>query len=56
MQDINKKEGVSHPFFLNLLGFVEQGLSACSVLKKCRKVFKPLKIFIHFFIFSDDRQ
>lgn len=22
MQDINKKEGFSHPFFLNLLGFV----------------------------------
>nr|UVY62115.1 MAG: hypothetical protein [Bacteriophage sp.] len=51
MQDINKKEGFSHPFFLNLLGLFEQGLSACSVLKKCRKVFKPLKIYIHF-IFS----
>jgi hypothetical protein len=35
MQDINKKEGFSHPFFLNLLGFVGQGLSACPVLKKC---------------------
>lgn len=35
MQDINKKEGVSHPFFLNLLGFVGQGLSACPMLKKC---------------------
>jgi hypothetical protein len=33
MQDINKKEGVSHPFFLNLLGLFGQGLSACSVLK-----------------------
>lgn len=56
MQDINKKEGFSHPFFLDLLGLFEQGLSACSVLKKCRKVFKPLKIYIHFlasfFIFS----
>nr|DAN75790.1 MAG TPA: hypothetical protein [Caudoviricetes sp.] len=45
MQDINKKEGFSHPFFLNLLGLFGQGLSACPVLKK---VFKPLKIFIHF--------
>lgn len=45
MQDINKKEGVSHPFFLNLLGLLGQGLSACPVLKS---VFKPLKIFIHF--------
>ena len=35
MQDINKKEGVSHPFFLNLLGLFGQGLSACPVLKKC---------------------
>lgn len=35
MQDINKKEGVSHPFFLNLLGLLGQGLSACPVLKKC---------------------
>nr|DAV18787.1 MAG TPA: hypothetical protein [Caudoviricetes sp.] len=35
MQDINKKEGVSHPFFLNLLGLLGQGLSACPMLKKC---------------------
>nr|DAK55963.1 MAG TPA: hypothetical protein [Caudoviricetes sp.]DAN18695.1 MAG TPA: hypothetical protein [Caudoviricetes sp.] len=35
MQDINKKEGVSHPFFLNLLGLFGQGLSACPMLKKC---------------------
>ena len=35
MQDINKKEGFSHPFFLNLLGLFGQGLSACPVLKKC---------------------
>lgn len=46
MQDINKKEGFSHPFFLNLLGLFEQGLSACPVLKS---VFKPLKIFFLFF-------
>lgn len=24
MQDINKKEGVSHPFFLNLLGLFDK--------------------------------
>mgnify|MGYP003086810824 CR=1 FL=1 len=35
MQDINKKEGFSHPFFLNLLGLFGQGLSACPVSKKC---------------------
>nr|DAW65039.1 MAG TPA: hypothetical protein [Caudoviricetes sp.] len=35
MQDINKKEGFSHPFFLNLLGLFGQGLSACPMLKKC---------------------
>jgi len=35
MQDINKKEGFSHPFFLNLLDLFGQGLSACPVLKKC---------------------
>nr|DAY14979.1 MAG TPA: hypothetical protein [Caudoviricetes sp.] len=29
MQDINKKEGVSHPFFLNLLGF------CASVCQRC---------------------
>nr|DAY22681.1 MAG TPA: hypothetical protein [Caudoviricetes sp.] len=27
----------------------EQGLSACPVLKKCRKVFKPLKIYFSIF-------
>jgi hypothetical protein len=30
MQDINKKEGVSHPFFLNLLGLV------ASVCQRCK--------------------
>lgn len=53
MQDTNKKEGVSHPFFLNLLGLFGQGLSACPVLKS---VFKPLKIFIHllFLVMTDN--
>ena len=46
MQDINKKEGFSHPFFLNLLGLFGQGLSACPVLKS---VFKPLKIYFSIF-------
>ena len=56
MQDINKKEGVSHPFFLNLLDFLSRSVSSTGV----EKVFKPLKIYIYFlasfFIFSDDRQ
>jgi hypothetical protein len=42
MQDINKKEGVSHPFFLKFAGFLfEQGLSACPVLKKCPRGYSP---------------
>lgn len=45
MQDINKKEAFSHPFFLNLLGFVwTRSVSLSGV----EKVFKPLKIYIHF--------
>jgi hypothetical protein len=39
MQDINKKEGFSHPFFLNLLGLFGQGLSACPVLKSVSWMF-----------------
>ena len=35
MQDINKKEGVSHPFFLNLLGFVWTRSVSLSGVKKC---------------------
>lgn len=43
MQDINKKEGVSHPFFLNLLGFVwTRSVSLSGV----EKVFKPLKVSV----------
>lgn len=52
MQDINKKEGFSHPFFLNLLGLF---VKVCQ-LDGVKKVSKPLKIYIHFlasfFIFS----
>jgi len=57
MQDINKKEGFSHPFFLKFAGFV---WTRSVSLPGVEKVFKPLKIYIHFlasfFIFSDDRQ
>ncbi|MFQ9890613.1 MAG: hypothetical protein ACLRWM_10930 [Streptococcus sp.] len=42
MQDINKKEGVSHPFFLNLLGLVHRSVSGANV----EKVFKPLKVSV----------
>ena len=35
MQDVNKKEGVSHPFFLNLLVFVWTRSVSLSGVKKC---------------------
>ena len=35
MQDINKKEGFSHPFFLNLLGCVWTRSVSLSGVKKC---------------------
>nr|DAN33757.1 MAG TPA: hypothetical protein [Caudoviricetes sp.] len=43
MQDINKKEGVSHPFFLNLLGFVWTRSVSLPVVEK---VSKPLKVSV----------
>ena len=45
MQDINKKEGFSHPFFLKFAGFVWTRSVSLSGVKK---VFKPLKIYIYF--------
>jgi len=45
MQDINKKEGVSHPFFLKICWvWLHRSVSGANV----EKVFKPLKIYIHF--------
>lgn len=51
IQDINKKEGISHPFFLNLLGFVWTRSVSLSGVKK---VSKPLKISIHFLVYLTD--
>jgi hypothetical protein len=48
MQDINKKEGVSHPFFLNLLGFVWTRSVSLSGVKKVLKSVQATKIYIHF--------
>nr|UWG81033.1 MAG: hypothetical protein [Bacteriophage sp.] len=45
MQDINKKEGVSHPFFLKICWVC---LSKVCQLARVEKVSKPLKIYIHF--------
>jgi len=60
MQDINKKEGFSHPFFLNLLGFVwtrSVSLSGVEKVLKSVQATKNLYSFFSFiFIFSDDRQ
>nr|DAS12721.1 MAG TPA: hypothetical protein [Caudoviricetes sp.] len=56
MQDINKKEGVSHPFFLNLLGFVWTRSVSLSDVEKVLKSVQATKNLYSFFIFSDDRQ
>lgn len=48
MQDINKKEGFSHPFFLKFAGFV------CKVcqLARCRKSVQATKnLFVYFLVF-----
>lgn len=43
MQDINKKEGVSHPFFLNLLGFVWTRSVSLPVVEKVLKSVQATK-------------
>lgn len=57
MQDINKKEGVSHPFFLKFAGFVWTRSVSLSGVKKVLKSVQATKNLYSFFIFSVfDRQ
>ena len=56
MQDINKKEGVSHPFFLKFAGFVWTRSVSLSGVEKVLKSVQATKNLYSFFIFSDDRQ
>lgn len=49
MQNINKKEGVSHPFFLNLLGFVWTRSVSLPGVKKVLKSVQATKIYLFIF-------
>lgn len=55
MQDINKKEAFSHPFFLNLLVFWTRSVSLSGVEKVLKSV-QATKNLYSFLFFSDDRQ
>ncbi|PKZ95858.1 hypothetical protein CYK22_01440 [Streptococcus salivarius] len=56
MQDINKKEGFSHPFFLKFAGFVWTRSVSLSVSKSVQATKNLYSFFSFIFIFSDDRQ
>ena len=50
MQDINKKEAFSHPFFLNLLGFVWTRSVSLSGVEKVSKSVQATKIYLFIFL------
>jgi hypothetical protein len=51
MQDINKKEGVSHPFFLKFAGFVWTRSVSLSDVEKVLKSVQATKNLYLFFSF-----
>jgi hypothetical protein len=51
MQDINKKEGVSHPFFLKFAGFVWTRSVSLSDVEKVSKSVQATKNLYPFFSF-----
>nr|DAO09864.1 MAG TPA: hypothetical protein [Caudoviricetes sp.] len=59
MQDINKKEAFSHPFFLNLLGFIRTrsvSLSGVEKVSKSVQATKNLYPFFSVFLTDNDWQ
>ncbi|MFR4585084.1 MAG: hypothetical protein ACLT67_01040 [Streptococcus salivarius] len=54
MQDINKKEVFSHPFFLNLLGFVCKVCQLARVEKVLKSVQATKNLYPFFSVFLTD--